>query len=617
MEVNKDSSTQNPENSAVLLRNIIPFSWRPSCIVNTANDIMRNIHGSNPVLESKPTVNNKNAPEVPLVPPAVGPSNNEKLNRRESTKSIKDKTQRNIIVNIVLVEAKGLPDVPDDGLSHGVYCKFRLGSHTCKSKSVLTTRYPQWKERFKLNGDSDQLLHISLWDKGKHKNFMGSCVLDLSNLEKERTHDIWQQLDENYGSLHLSITICILKQLESTSNPEYKVDDLRSKFAFYNVSTDLNLVGQLHVRVYGARGLKGKPSAYCTLELENEKIHTPKASYSAEPVWDKSYVFNIYDVTSTLEVKVLDSSINSLLNDFLGRVTIPLLRIKDGEMRWYALKDNNKRKGARGNCPRVRLELSLVWNPVTASLKLFRPKQVKYIAKEPKFDLALVYKNVKFIRDTFEFLYVINEYFKHLFEWEDREFSAAALIIWLIFWYYFEPWMGPLLTLALFPVVYIYDQEKCWDFTKTLATEEVVDTGTIDDLQNGDTITDKVKGLPEMTLTITHGIEYMVSVAERLYNLAAFKVPFLSFLAMVLLIFGSVILYILPFKYLMISLGLYKFFRKRINPQRVLNNDLLDFISRIPDHKMLKDWKELSVPEPQQPRISGSFGIKPTIPNAS
>lgn len=47
------------------------------------------------------------------------------LKRRESTKSLKDKSRRNAFVNIVLVEAKGLPDVPDDGLSHGAYCKFR------------------------------------------------------------------------------------------------------------------------------------------------------------------------------------------------------------------------------------------------------------------------------------------------------------------------------------------------------------------------------------------------------------------------------------------------------------------------------------------------------------
>lgn len=60
--------------------------------------------------------------------------------------------------------------------------------------------------------------------------------------------------------------------------------------AFYNLSTDLEVVGQLHVKVIGARGLYGKPNAYCTLELDNEKVQTPSVSANAEPTWNKSYV---------------------------------------------------------------------------------------------------------------------------------------------------------------------------------------------------------------------------------------------------------------------------------------------------------------------------------------
>lgn len=29
------------------------------------------------------------------------------------------------VVTIVLVEAKGLPELPDDGSSHGIYCKLQ------------------------------------------------------------------------------------------------------------------------------------------------------------------------------------------------------------------------------------------------------------------------------------------------------------------------------------------------------------------------------------------------------------------------------------------------------------------------------------------------------------
>ncbi|KAF9795098.1 hypothetical protein SFRURICE_004470 [Spodoptera frugiperda] len=613
--------------------------WRPSSIANIASDYLRR---PDPVLQSVPvnkisnglvannvqsngsTCNGSNSPQAsnhlnneqrrpptPIpglpTPPQTPTDEKQKSDRKFSLRL--DKNARNTVVNVVIVEAKGLPDKPQDGASHAVYCKFRLGSQSYKSKSVPATRQPQWRESFRLHLRNDQLLTISLWDKGKQKNFMGSCVLDLSTRERERTHDIWQDLDGGYGSVHLSVTLCTTRTIhdpdQSTSSNEPNVEDLRSKYAFYNLTPDTSIVGQLHVKVIGAKGLYGKPNAYCTLELDNEKIQTPSVSSSSEPVWNKTYVFNIYDVASTFELKVYDRSINSLLYDFLGRVIIPLLRINNGEACWYALKDSCKKKGARGNCPRVRLEMNIFWNPVMASLKLFRPKQVKYITKPPKFDIPLIYKNCKFIRDTFDALFIFNEYFKIFLEWDDRELSTTILCSWLIFWYYFDPWMTPLLIAALFPVIWFIDH-KLHQETKLPNDEGPKDWNKGDDGQGEESVSDKIKGLPDMTLTITAGIEYLVSVAERLYNLATFKVPFLTILSMILLVINSALLYFVPYKYLMMGFGIYKYGRKRLNPDRILNNDLLDFISRIPDNKMLRDWKQLSVPEPQNNKSSTS-----------
>ncbi|KAJ8734804.1 hypothetical protein PYW08_014054 [Mythimna loreyi] len=611
-------------DSALVDKNEARMSWRPSSIANITSDYLKkgpltgitanhnnNTDHSNHV-QDRPAVS---APASPVVTPKhdkpkvdAAPS---ALVRSPATPTFslkRDKSVRNTVVDIVIVEAKGLPDPPQDSHSHSVYCKFRLGSQSYKSKAVTTTKQPQWRERFSMHLRNDQLLNITLCDKGKRKNFMGSCVIDLSTRERERTHDIWQDLDEGYGSVHLSVTLCTIRNgggdpSQAVSIIEPNVEELRAKYAFYNLTPDTTVVGQLHVKVIGARGLYGKPNAYCTLELDNERVQTPSVSSSSEPVWNKSYVFNIYDVASTFELKVYDRSINSLLYDFLGRVIIPLLRINSGEPCWYALKDSCKKKCARGNCPRVRLEMNIFWNPVVASMKLFRPKQIKYIAKQPKFDIPLIYKNCKFIKETFEALFLINENIKIFLEWEDRELSTTVLISWLIFWYYFDPWMAPLLTAALFPVMWFIDHKQSQEI-KHQNEEEPKDWGPADDVQNGESVTEKIKGLPEMTLTITDGIEYMVSLAERVYNLATFKVPFLTMLSMLLMAITSALFYFIPFKYLMMAFGIYKYARKRLNPDRVLNNDLLDFLSRLPDNKILRDWKELSVPEPQNHRNS-------------
>lgn len=45
-------------------------------------------------------------------------------------------------------------------------------------------------------------------------------------------------------------------------------------------------------------------------------------------------------MSSVLDVTVFDEDRDHKV-EFLGRVVIPLLRIRNGEKRWYALKDKN------------------------------------------------------------------------------------------------------------------------------------------------------------------------------------------------------------------------------------------------------------------------------------
>lgn len=47
-----------------------------------------------------------------------------------------------------------------------------------------------------------------MWDKDRSRDdFIGRCVLDLVKFERERTHSLWQDLEDGAGSLHLLLTI--------------------------------------------------------------------------------------------------------------------------------------------------------------------------------------------------------------------------------------------------------------------------------------------------------------------------------------------------------------------------------------------------------------------------
>lgn len=90
-------------------------------------------------------------------------------------------------------------------------------------------------------------------------------------------------------------------------------------------------------------------------------MHNISSSYESHH-WINVFFFSaVNDITSTLDIKVHDESI---IGETLGKISIPLLRIINDEKRWYALKDKTKKSNAKGNCPRILLQMSIVWNPV-------------------------------------------------------------------------------------------------------------------------------------------------------------------------------------------------------------------------------------------------------------
>lgn len=72
-----------------------------------------------------------------------------------------------------------------------------------------------------------------------------------------------------------------------------------------------------------------------------------------------------------------------------------------------------------------------------------------------------------------------------------------------------------------------------------------------------------------------------------IYSMFNFTVPYLSWIAITLLLIGTVVLYLIPIRYLLMLWGMNKFFRRILRPHTVPNNELLDLISRIPDDEML------------------------------
>ncbi|KAI4504174.1 hypothetical protein M0802_000645 [Mischocyttarus mexicanus] len=514
------------------------------------------------------------------------------------------------VVTIVLVEAKSLLPMDIDGLSDP-YVKFRLGTEKYKSKVINKTLNPVWLEQFDLHLYEDpylgQELEVTVWDRDRshQDDLMGRTVINLATLERETTHRLWRDLEDGSGNIFLLLTISgttaseTISDLAAHEETPKERSNIIQRYSLANTLQRPRDVGHLTVKIYRAQGLVaadlgGKSDPFCVLELVNARLQTQTEYKTLAPNWQKIFTFNVKDINSVLEVTVYDEDRDHKV-EFLGKVAIPLLRIRNGEKRWYALKDKKLRGRAKGNSPQILLEMTVIWNVFRACIRTLNPKEKKYMEPE-----------IKFKRQIFFFLSTV----RSCWEWESKPRSIFALIIFVLGCYYFEPYMIPALALLILLKYYLvaavtgasltHQTSPHFQDTSELASDDGPVTPGDDDDDEDDkdkeekkSLKERLQAIQEVTQTVQNSIGYIASLCERIKNLFNFTVPYLSYLAMTLTIIGAAVLYCIPVRYLILAWGVNKFSRKIFRPHTVPNNEVLDLISRVPDDEEILNYREL------------------------
>uniref|UniRef100_A0AC34PVJ1 Multiple C2 domain-containing protein n=1 Tax=Panagrolaimus sp. JU765 TaxID=591449 RepID=A0AC34PVJ1_9BILA len=103
---------------------------------------------------------------------------------------------------------------------------------------------------------------------------------------------------------------------------------------------------------------------------------------------------------------------------------------------------------------------------------------------------------------------------------------------------------------------------------------------------------DRFQAVQDILQVIQLQLDYIASLLERFRNTFNFTVPYLSYLAIFVLIVAAIVLYYVPFRWLIMIWGINKFSKRLRNPHYVDNNELLDFLSRVPSDKELKMYRE-------------------------
>ncbi|KAK1125389.1 hypothetical protein K0M31_005758 [Melipona bicolor] len=546
------------------------------------------------------------------------------------------------VVTIVLVEAKNLLPMDIEGLSDP-YVKFRLGTEKYKSKVVHKTLNPVWLEQFDLHLYEDpylgQELEVTVWDRDKshQDDLMGRTVIDLATLERETTHRLWRDLEDGSGNIFLLLTISgttaseTISDLAAHEETPRERDQLYQRYALVNSLQRARDVGHLTVKVFRAQGLAaadlgGKSDPFCVLELVNARLQTQTEYKTLAPCWQKIFTFNVKDINSVLEVTVYDEDRDHKV-EFLGKVAIPLLRIRNGEKRWYALKDKKLRGRAKGNSPQILLEMTVVWNVIRACIRTLNPKEKKYMEPEIKFKRQVFLRNVLRLKAIIVIVIDIGKYVQSCWEWESKMRSIIALIIFVLGCYYFEPYMFPAAALLILLKYYLVAMITGTPLSHHSSShfhdegDEGPATPGDDDDDDDDkdkeekkSLKERLQAIQEVTQTVQNSIGYIASLCERVKNLFNFTVPYLSYLAVILTILGAAVLYFIPLRYLILVWGVNKFSRKIIRPHSVPNNELLDLISRVPDDEELLNYRELK-PLPTADCEKGSTSGSPSTSN--
>lgn len=216
------------------------------------------------------------------------------------------------------------------------YGVIQVGTQLFQSKVIHETVNPKWNEVYEAlvyDDSSVKQLALELFDEDTDKDdFLGSLMIDLAELQKERKVDEWFNLDDvSQGKLHLK-----LEWLSLLSKPDKLDQALSSIRADRGHANDGLSSALLVVFLDSARNLPtasvskvlktGKkvtsdPSPFVQFTVGHKTFESKIRYKTNEPVWEEAFTFLIHNPKcQELEVDVRDEKHECSL----GTLTVPL-----------------------------------------------------------------------------------------------------------------------------------------------------------------------------------------------------------------------------------------------------------------------------------------------------
>ncbi|XP_051985701.1 multiple C2 and transmembrane domain-containing protein 2-like [Xyrauchen texanus] len=519
---------------------------------------------------------------------------------RHLADSLKKSQQWTGIYTITLVEGQ---DLPVDGQGD-VFVRFKLGDQKYKSKSQDKKVNIQWRERFDFNQfpDASSLLKIEVVGKEgrRYEDCYGHCEVDMSGLPLNESTLFKSELDSCRGRVVFLVTptpctgVSIMDLIAPPLEEPHERDNMLVKYSFRNSLKDMRDVGFLQVKVIKAADLmaadlNGKSDPFCVLELGNNRLQTHTIYKTLNPEWNKVFTFPVKDIHEVLEVTVFDED-GDKAPDFLGKVAIPLLLIHNGQQAACPLRKENLGGISKGT---ILLELEVIFNPVKASIRTFKPREQKFLEDNAKFSKKVLARNVLRVRNLYRAMCHVNQFIKSCFQWESVQRSITAFLVFVLTVWYWDFYMLPLFMVLLIAWNYLHIASE--RVSKDLDTMELYEEEDEDEKESERKgLMEKFHMVQEIIIAVQNFLEQTACFGERIKNTFNWSVPFLSSLAFLVLIMATVITYLISVRYIILLWGIHKFTKKLRNPYGIDNSEVMDFLSRVPSDVQMAQYTELS-----------------------
>ncbi|TMS09314.1 Extended synaptotagmin-2 [Larimichthys crocea] len=247
------------------------------------------------------------------------------------------------------------------------YGVIQIGNQLFQSKVVHETVHPKWNEVYEalIYDHSGQNLEIELFDEDTDKDdFLGSLMIDLSELQKEQKVDEWFVMEDvSTGKLHLKLEwLSLLPTPDKLDQALMSIkadrghanDGLSSALLVVFLDSARNLpsvfegnlgsgylkerraaglvfcenTASLYRTLFSGKKVTSDPSPFVQFTVGHKSYESKTKYKTNEPLWEEAFTFLIHNPKcQELEVEVKDEKHDCSL----GTLTLPLTQLLEAE----------------------------------------------------------------------------------------------------------------------------------------------------------------------------------------------------------------------------------------------------------------------------------------------